>query len=84
MLSLLKLLFWVGLAVAFVWAGQNIQLGKHTLFGHVERIWATPEAQDLVDGTKEKAGPAVDKLKKGVKAGVEAATAPDRPKDAGP
>ena len=56
-------------------------MGQYTLFGHVARIWATPEAQDLVKGVREGSGPAIEKVKRGVKAGVDEAT---RDQDGGP
>jgi hypothetical protein len=81
MLGLLKTLIFIACLVGFVWFGRSVKLGKHTLFGHVSRIWNTEETQDLVEGAKESAGPAVDKLKRGAKAGVKAMS--DAP-DAGP
>jgi hypothetical protein len=81
MLGLLRLLLFLALVAGVVWFGTHIKLGHHTLFGHIQRIWKTEEAQDLVQGAKEKAGPAVDKLKRGVEAGWREANRPD---DAGP
>lgn len=80
-----KLIKWViiGAFVAgFIWFGMNVKLGNHTLFGHVSRIWKSDETQDLVKGTKEAAGPTVDKVKRAVEAGVEEAKKP--PPDAPP
>jgi len=54
-----------------------VQIGKRTLFGHVRAIWATEEVQDLKHGVEEKAGPAVDRVKRGVKAGIHAASGDD-------
>jgi hypothetical protein len=51
-----------------------LQLGKRTLVGHVRAIWHTEEVRDLKDGVREKTGPAVDRLERGVKAGVHAAS----------
>lgn len=70
MLRLLGFLVIVGV-IAFV--GATVPLGKRTLFGHVRAIWATEEVQDLKHGVEEKAAPAVDRVKRGVKAGLEAA-----------
>ena len=36
--------------------------GKLTFVGHVRAIWHTEEVQELKQGVKEKAGPAVDRL----------------------
>jgi len=56
------------------WCGATVKLGKRTFFGHVGAIWKTEEAQDMKEGVKEKAGPAADKLKRGVEAGYREAT----------
>ena len=77
MFKLLRLLVWLVLLGAFVWFGFTVKLGKHTLFGHVRRIWHSEEAQDLVEGAKEKAGPAYEHVKRGVEKGIEEATRSD-------
>jgi hypothetical protein len=74
MFKLVKFAIGLVLVAVFVWFGATVPLGKHTLFGHVSRIWNSDETQDLVEGTKESAGPAVDKVKRGVKAGMEEAS----------
>jgi hypothetical protein len=56
------------------WCGATVKLGKRTFFGHVGAIWSTDEAQDMKEGVKEKAGPAAEKLKRGVEAGYREAT----------
>ena|SRR6266508_420526 len=81
MWSLLKFLIFLTLIAIFLWFGTHVRMGKYTLFGHISRIWSTPEAQDLVKGVREGSGPAIDKMKRGVKAGVDEATRDD---DAGP
>lgn len=55
---------------ALAYLGATVKLGKRTFFGHVQAIWKTDEVQDLKKGVEEKAGPTVDKVKRGVKAGV--------------
>jgi len=60
--------------VALIVAGATVKLGKRTFFGHVSAIWKTDEAQDMKEGIKEKAGPAAEKLERGVKAGYREAT----------
>ena len=72
-MRLVKGLIYLALLGAFVVFGFTVKLGKHTLFGHVQRIWKADETQDLVKGTREKADPTVDKIKRGVKAGVKEA-----------
>lgn len=71
--SMLRFLFWVAALVAFVWFATNVELGSHTLWGHTRRIWQSEETRDLVDGTKKAIGPAADKVKRAVKAGVDEA-----------
>jgi len=58
--------------IAFLVFGATVPLGKHTLFGHLARIWKSDETQDLVEDVKESTGPMVDKVKRGAKAGWEA------------
>jgi hypothetical protein len=67
---LLYLAIIVGLAVC----GATVKLGKHTFFGHVRAIWATEEVQDLKEGVEEKAGPTLDKVKRGANAAWDEAT----------
>jgi hypothetical protein len=67
--------------IVFVTCGAKVKLGERTLFQHVSRIWQTEETQEMVNGVKEKSGPVVDKVKRGVKAGLKEAT---RDRDAGP
>ena len=72
--SILSLAF---LAV-FLFVGATVPIGSRTLFGHVANIWSSDEAQELVEGVKESSGPMVDRVKRGVKAGLA------DPVDAGP
>ncbi len=76
MLRFLRLLVYLALLVGFVWFGSTVELGKHTLFGHIQNIWRTHESQELVDGTKGKVGDLVnrasDKVVKGVGKNVTA------------
>lgn len=74
---MIRLIVFLALAGAFVWCGATVKLGSRTFFGHVENIWATDEVKELKDGVKDKAGPTADKVKRGVKAGYEAATKED-------
>lgn len=64
--------------------GATVKLGKRTFFGHVSAIWNTQEAKDMRDGVGEKAGPVVDKIERGVKAGVKEATKDDPAPGSGP
>jgi hypothetical protein len=71
MWSLFKLLVLLLCLAGFAWFGASVPLGNQTLFGHLSRIWHSEETQDLVDGAKEAAAPAVEKLGRGVARGVE-------------
>ena len=71
---MIRLLVFLALAGALAFCGSTVKLGNRTFFGHVQRIWATDEVQDLKAGVKEKAGPAASKVKKGVEAGYKAMT----------
>jgi hypothetical protein len=74
---MLRLLVFLALAVGIAYCGATVPLGKRTFFGHVKAIWATDEARELKDGVKEKAGPAADRVKRGIEKGIEAATEDD-------
>lgn len=84
--------FFVTLAIvaALVFLGATVKMGKRTFFGHIGAIWGTKEAKDMREGVGDKAGPALNKLERGVKAGVREVTK-DEPaggsaahRDAGP
>ena len=64
--SLISLCF----IVIFLFVGFTVPLGQRTLFGHVSNIWSADETQELVDGVKESSGPMVDRVKRGVQAGL--------------
>lgn len=67
---MIKLLIYLALAAGLAYCGATVKLGKRTFFGHVRAIWATEEVQDLKHGVEEKAGPAVERVKRGVEAGL--------------
>jgi hypothetical protein len=54
----------------FLVVGFTVPLGQRTLFGHVSNIWSADETQELVDGVKDSSGPLVDRVKRGVEAGL--------------
>ena len=70
---MIKLIIYLAIIIALVYAGMTVKLGKRTFFGHISAIWSTPEVQDLKQGVEEKAGPTVERVKRGVKAGVDEA-----------
>jgi len=69
-----RLLLFLAIAGALAYCGATVPLGKRTFFGHVRAIWATEEVQELKRGVEEEAAPAVERVKRGVKAGIEAAS----------
>ena len=52
---MLKLVALVALFAGFCWVGTHLQLGQHTLFGHLRAIAQTKESQELFDGTRASA-----------------------------
>ncbi len=71
---MIRFLVYLALVVCLVYVATTVPLGKRTFVGHVRAIWHTEQVQELKDGVKQKAGPAVDRLERGVKAGYHAAT----------
>jgi hypothetical protein len=74
----LRFLILIAIAVGLTVCGATVKLGNRTFFGHVRAIWATDEAKDLAKGIGDKAGPVVDKVKRGAKAGWNEATKDDK------
>jgi len=70
----IRFLFIVAIVIGLGVCGATVKLGNRTFFGHIRAIWATDEARDMRDGIKEKAGPVVDKIERGAKAGWNEAT----------
>lgn len=81
---MIRFLLYLAIAIGLVYFATTVPLGKRTLVGHVRAIWHTEEVQELKEGVKEKAGPAVDRLERGVKAGVHAASDHPRNPEEGP
>lgn len=71
---MIRLLVWLAILAALAYAAFTIPLGRKTFAQHVRSIWHTEEVQDLKEGVKETAGPAVHRVERGVKAGYEAMT----------
>ena len=61
-------LFKLGMALvgfaAFAWFGVTVKLGSQTLFQHLRAISQTKESQELVDGTRQAAGPLADDVRR--------------------
>ncbi len=73
LLKLLRTLITLACLAGLVYVGATVKLGSRTFFGHVSKIWESDETQELVEGVRDKSGPMVDKIKRGVKAGLEEA-----------
>jgi hypothetical protein len=58
--------------VAFAWFGLTVKLGSQTLFQHLRAIGESKESHELMDGTREAAGPLVDDVRRRI-AGHEGA-----------
>lgn len=80
MFRLARWLFSTLILAIVVWFAVTVPIGKHTLWGHLRRIAATPEAKDLAAGAKEVAKEAVDRAQREMKvdapAGGQGTTAP--------
>jgi hypothetical protein len=70
----IRLLVWLAIIAVLVYVAVTVPLGKKTFVQHVRSIWHTEQVQDLKEGVKETAGPAVHRVERGVKAGYEAMT----------
>ena len=71
MFRLLKLGIGLCGLVAFAWFGLTVKLGSQTLFQHLRAIGQTKESQELVDGTRQAAGPLVDDVRRKFQEGTE-------------
>ena len=78
MFTLLKLGVALVALLAFCWFGITHQLGSRTLFEHMHAIGQTKESQELVDGTRQVAGPLVDDVRRRVGGKDEARDKPAR------
>jgi hypothetical protein len=80
-MGLIRSLISLALVLGFVYCGATVPMGDRTFFQHVARIWKTEEVQELRHGVQESSGPVVERVKRGVQAGVEEAR---RDADGGP
>jgi hypothetical protein len=72
----------VGL-LAFAWFGVTVKLGSQTLFQHLRAIGQTKESKELVEGTRQAAGPLVDDVRRRFHEGTAPGGARTEPPDAG-
>jgi hypothetical protein len=72
-------LFKLGVALigfaAFAWFGVTVKLGSQTLFQHLRAISQTKESQELVEGTRQAAGPLADDVRRRFHEGTAEGTA---------
>lgn len=96
---MIRFVFLCLVAVVLVWCGTTVKLGEYTCLGHAKRIWNSDEAQDLKEGVREKAtsestkelvddlkkktAPVVERVKRGVEAGIKEAQS-DEPAPSAP
>jgi hypothetical protein len=83
MFRLIKLGIGLTGLVLFAWFGLTAKLGSQTLFQHLRAIGQSKESQQLVDGTREAAGPLVDDVRRRIGGQPVTARAHEQP-DAGP
>jgi hypothetical protein len=69
-MGMIRSLISLSFLAVFLFVGFTVPLGERTLFGHVSNIWSADETQELVDGVKETSVPFVDRVKRGVQAGL--------------
>jgi hypothetical protein len=50
----------IALLLGCVWCSFNIPLGERTFAEHMDRIGQTPEAKDLIDGSRETVTPMIE------------------------
>ena len=76
--GLVRFLISLVMLAAFVWFAVTVPLGKRTLWGHVHAIFATQEAKDFAEGTKEEAEKVARKVKEELRPQDMAAAPPAR------
>lgn len=63
MFTLIRWMFSLALFLMLLWFATSVQLGKRTLWGHLQAIFATQEAKDLAEGTREEAKKVADRVR---------------------
>jgi hypothetical protein len=77
-MRILRSLVLLAFVAGFAMFGMTVPIGKHTLFGHLNRVWNTAEAQEMVKSIREESGPAIERIKRGLSAGLEEASKPNQ------
>lgn len=78
--GLVRFLISLTMLAAFVWFAVTVPLGKRTLWGHLHAIFATQEAKDLAEGTKEEAEKVARKVKEELRPPDMSRPAPTTPR----
>jgi len=65
MFRFLRFLFWTAVLVGFVYFALAVPLGQRSLAGHLVNIWRSPQGQELRNGARRAAEPAIEKVKRG-------------------
>jgi hypothetical protein len=73
MFGLIRSLITLVLVLGVAYCGATVPLGQRTFFQHVAQIWKTDEAQEFRQGVQETSVPVVERVKRGVQAGVDEA-----------
>jgi hypothetical protein len=81
MFGLIRWLLSLAMFAAFIWFAVSVPLGKRTLFGHLQAIFATQAAHDLADGTKEEARRVADRLRSQLPGPADAGASAAQPLD---
>jgi hypothetical protein len=63
MFRLVRFVFSLLVFAVVIWFATTIPLGKKTLWGHLRAIFATQEAKDLAEGTREEARRVADRVR---------------------
>jgi hypothetical protein len=71
--GLIRSIVYLIVFVAVIYFGTTVKLGQRTLFGHVRNIWSADETQEMVKEIKKSSGPVVDRVQRGVNAGLDEA-----------
>ena len=56
----LRTLISLAFIAALVWCSFNVRLGNRTFSEHIDRIGRTPEARELLEGTRSAVNPALE------------------------
>jgi hypothetical protein len=58
-----RFLFSLACVLVVIWFATNVNLGKRTLWSHLRAIFASQEARELADGTREEARKVAEKVR---------------------